>query len=134
MKKIVLDTNAFAQYLNGDENVLNAIVRADVVYMSIFVLGELYAAFRGGSKQAKNKDMLERFLQKPTVEILPATSETSEIYGELSTSMAKTGVVLPINDIWIASQAIETGSVMITNDARFTGIPGLRLWDMLKQP
>jgi tRNA(fMet)-specific endonuclease VapC len=132
MKKILLDTNAYALYLHGDENVLNAIVRADVVYMSVFVLGELYAAFRGGSKELKNKDMLERFLQKPTVEILPATSETSEIYGELSTALAKTGDALSVHDVWIAAQAVETGSVLITLDARFKGISGLRLWDHLK--
>ncbi len=125
----MLDTTAFAKYLNGDENVLNAIVRADVVYMSVFVLGELFAAFRGGSKETKNRDMLERFLQKSTVEILPATSETSEIYGELSASLARAGAALPVHAVWVASQAIETGSVLVTSDTRFKEIPGLRLWD-----
>ncbi len=46
MKKIVLDTNAYIHYLSGDQNVLKTIAKADIVYMSIFVMGELYAGQR----------------------------------------------------------------------------------------
>ncbi len=129
MKKVLVDTDAYAQYLMGDENVLNAIVRADVVYMSVFVLGELYAGFKGGSKEIKNRELLERFLQKPTVEVLNATPETSEVFSEVSHALKKVGAAIPVNDIWIASQAIETGSILITFDAHFRHIAALRLWD-----
>lgn len=133
MKKILLDTGAYAQYLNGDEKVLNAIVRADVVYMSVFVLGELYAGFKGGSKEIKNKELLDRFLQKPTVEELKATSETSEIYSDVSFQLKNAGISMHVHDIWIASQAIETGSVLITFDTQFVHIPGLRIWDPVRR-
>ena len=128
MKKIILDTNAYALYLHGDEAVLDAIVRADVVYVSVFVLGELYSAFRGASKEVKNKDLLERFLQKPTVEILPATQETSEIFGELSSGLQKTGANLATHDLWIAAQAVETGSVLITLDKSFKAASPASWW------
>ena len=50
MKKIILDTNAYANLLTGDDKVLDALSSAETVYMSVFVLGELFACFAGGSK------------------------------------------------------------------------------------
>jgi len=129
MKKIMLDTGAYAQYLNGDEKVLNAIVRADAVYLSVFVLGELYGGFKSGTKEVKNRELLERFLQKPTVGVLQATTETAEIYSEIISILKTSGAALPANAIWIAAQALETGSLLVTGDVRYRHVPGLRLWD-----
>jgi len=128
MKKILLDTNAYSNFLRGDENILAALTDASIVYMSVFVLGELYAGFKAGTKDSWNRELLKTFLEKPTVTILDATIETSDIFGEIKSSLRKTGNPIPINDLWIASHCIETGSILITYDAHFTVIPGLRLW------
>jgi len=37
----------------------------------------------------------------------------------------------PLNDIWIAAHAVETGAKLITYDAHFKNINKLRLWDEL---
>lgn len=129
MRKIVLDTCAYTRLLVGEEDVLDAISAAETVYISVFVLGELYAGFTGGSRERENKAFLQRFLLKPTVKILNATSETAEIFGLVKSNLKKAGKPLPINDVWIAAHAIETGSVVITVDAHFAVVPGLRLWD-----
>lgn len=129
MKKVLLDTNAYVSYLTGDEKMLNELAAAEVVYLSVFVLGELYAGFRGGTKYQANRAILEKFLQKPTVEILNATEITSDIFGQLKNNLKEAGTPLPINDIWIASHALETGSVLISYDKHFVKCPGLRLWD-----
>lgn len=129
MRTILLDTNAYARFLGGDENVLEALGSAEIVYLSIFVLGELFAGFQGGNKLKDNKKILGNFLRKPTVQILNATSETAEIFGMLKDTLKKAGTPLPINDVWIAAHAIETGSVIVTYDRHFTSIQGLRLWE-----
>jgi tRNA(fMet)-specific endonuclease VapC len=128
MKKILLDTNAYIGYLSGDENVLEFLARADIVYISVFVAGELYSGFRGGTKFQQNKIQFENFLTKSTVEFLNASESTADIFGQVKNSLKKAGTPLPINDIWIASQALETGSVLITYDKHFSKIGGLRLW------
>ena len=129
MKKIVLDTNAYTRLLIGEENVLDIIGTADTIYMSIFVLGELYAGFAGGRKERKNKETLNRFLLKPTAKILNATAETAEVFGKVKQNLKKAGTPIPINDVWIAAHAIETGSTIITYDSHFKNVAGLRLWD-----
>jgi tRNA(fMet)-specific endonuclease VapC len=131
MKKILLDTNSYSRFLGGDEQVLNIISKADIVYMSVIVLGELHSGFKGGSKEAWNKELLQKFLHKPTVSILDATIETSEIFAEIKNTLKTSGNSIPINDIWIAAHSIETGSVLITFDLHFKKIQGLRLWDLI---
>lgn len=129
MKKIILDTNAYAILLAGDEDVLSALSSAETVYMSVFVLGELFAGFAGGAKKRENKVTLERFLMKPAVKILNATAETAEVFGQVKFNLKRSGTPLPINDVWIAAHALETGSVVVTYDTHFKSIPGLRLWE-----
>ncbi len=128
MKNILLDTNCYSAYLTGDERVLNVLVEAESVYMSIFVLGELFAGFRGGSKMQQNLDYLKQFLAKKTVKILDATMETAEIFGDLKEKLKNNGSPIPINDVWIAAHALETSSVLITYDTHFQNITGLRRW------
>lgn len=131
MKKILLDTNAYVHFLAGDENVFTILSQAEIVYMSIFVLGELYAGFEGGKKKQDNIKLLLDFLKKPTVNILNATSETAEVFGIVKGALKKAGTPLPINDVWIAAHAMETGSAVITYDKHFQKIGGLRLWDVI---
>jgi tRNA(fMet)-specific endonuclease VapC len=63
--------------LAGAEEFLDAFSTAETLYMSVFVLGELYAGFFGGKKEGKNREILQRFLLKPAVRILQATIETA---------------------------------------------------------
>jgi tRNA(fMet)-specific endonuclease VapC len=130
MRKILIDTSAYSRLLRGSAEVLDALGRADMVHMSVFVLAELYTGFKGGSKEARNKELLERFLRRPTVRTIPATRETAEVFAEIKHALRKAGTPLPLNDVWVAAHAVETGSVLVTFDAHFKQISGLRLWDI----
>lgn len=129
MRSIILDTNAYTRLLAGDEKVLDVVASSENLYMSVFVLGELHAGFKGGTRETENRQILKRFLEKPSVKILNATSETAQVFGSVKSRLIKAGTPLPINDVWIASHGIETGSVIVTYDAHFERVPGLRLWD-----
>jgi tRNA(fMet)-specific endonuclease VapC len=128
MKKILLDTNAYVGFLRGDEKVMSYLAQSDNVYMSVFVLGELYAGFKAGGKEKNNTRILERFLLKPTVTVLDATIETADIFGLIAAALKKSGRPIPINDVWIASHALETGSILVTYDDHFAAVPGIRIW------
>ena len=132
MKKILLDTNAYGALLSGDEAALDAVSDAEVVYMSIFVLGELYAGFRGGSREMENRRRLREFMGKGPVQILSATEQTAEIFGELHSRLKLAGTPIPVNDLWISAQATETGSFIVSYDEHFKRVQGLLLWAPLK--
>lgn len=131
MKKILLDTNAYSGFMSGDQLVFECIVESEIIYMSTIMIGELFAGFHGGSKFSKNKKELKTFLNKEGVRIIDVSIETSEIFGEIKSELSRKGRMIPLNDIWIAAHAIETGSKLVTHDAHFKNISGLRLWDEL---
>ena len=131
MRAALLDTNAYVRYLAGDEKVLDALAKAGRVLMSVFVLGEMYAGFRAGAQEKRNRRILEQFLAKPGVSVLEATRETADYFGMIKTALKKAGRPIPLNDVWIAAHALETASVLVTYDAHFAAVPGLRLWDGL---
>ncbi|MEW6565840.1 MAG: type II toxin-antitoxin system VapC family toxin [Spirochaetota bacterium] len=131
MKKILLDTNAYSAFMAGNSHVLEYIVESEEIYLSTIVIGELFAGFYGGKNYDRNIEELKRFLSKDGIKTIDVSIETSEIFGELKNSLSKKGRMLPINDIWIAAHTIETGSKLITFDAHFKQIEGLRIWDHL---
>tara|TARA_R110002111_G_scaffold183027_1_gene248732 strand:- start:23 stop:418 length:396 start_codon:yes stop_codon:yes gene_type:complete len=129
MSKITIDTNAYSAFMRGDQAVLVALAGAELVNVPLFVIGELHYGFRGGDRLQQNLEELRTFLAKPTVNLWLATAETPQIFGEIQDRLKRDGTPIPINDIWIASACIESGSKLITYDRHFRTIPGLRVWD-----
>ena len=130
--KILLDTNAYSGFMNGNQKILDYIIESEIVYISTVMLGELYAGFRGGKKYSENNEELKIFLLKDGIRTIDVTIETSEIFGEIKAELSKKGKMIPLNDIWIAAHTIETGSKLLSFDAHFKNITRLRVWDELK--
>ena len=99
MKKVILDTNAISHFMRGDESVWNVLAEAEIVYVSVVVLAELYTGFKGGSKEQKNLDWVKSFLSKPTVSILDVSEETAEVFAHIKYNLKKSGEPIPINDV-----------------------------------
>ena len=133
MTKILLDTNAYSEFMSGNKLVFDSIIEAEEIYISTIMLGELFSGFQGGKKQSKNKEDLKSFLIKDGIKIINVSIETAEIFGEIKAELSNSGKMIPLNDIWIAAHTIETGSKLITFDSHFRQIPGLRIWEELKQ-
>jgi len=128
MNALLLDTNAITALFQGETDVLDAVAKADCVYASAIVIGELEAGFRGGSRYAFNLAILNRFLAKTTVEVLPVSRATGECFGRIKQALKAKGTPIPINDIWLAAQSMETGAVLVSYDSHFEKVDGLRLW------
>lgn len=129
MSRIILDTNAVSSLFSGDTRILSWLDESSMIFMSAVVLGELYAGFYGGAHFKRNKEHLNLFLEKPGVTVLPVSTETAEIFGSLKNKLREAGTPIPINDVWLAAHAFETGAKLISYDKHFKVIPGLRLWE-----
>jgi tRNA(fMet)-specific endonuclease VapC len=130
MKKILIDTNAYSAFRGGERVILSLLSSADIVYLSIFVIGELLAGFAGGKRNRENRTELDEFKSKSVVKVLAATEETAHIFSSIKHNLKHAGTPVPINDVWIAAHAIETGAAIVTYDKHFTAIPGLRIADL----
>ncbi len=128
MKSIMLDTNAYSAYRRGNSDVLEALGKAERVYMSVFVLGKLLYGFRGGNRYVRNRRELSSFLDKPSVFVATATEETSEQFAVTKEALRQAGTPLPMNDVWIAAHCLQLGATIVTLDGHFSTVPGLRVW------
>ena len=106
MRRFLLDTKAYGRFFGGDQRVLDVLGEAETVYLSVVVMGELHAGFRGGSRDRENRGQLSQFLAKPSVAELAVTAETAEVFGEVKDALRRAGTPIPMNDVWIAAQAI----------------------------
>lgn len=128
MRRVMLDTNAYAALLAGDVVVLDALASATEILMPLFVVGELEAGFRGGMRYAENAAILQRFLNRQKVREVVSGHETARIYGDVKDALKRAGTPIPANDLWIASSAIEHAATLITYDRHFTAVRHLKLW------
>ncbi len=123
--KLLLDTSAYSGFRRGVPSVVDRISGADSVLISPIVLGELMYGFRKGAKFEQNMRMLRRFLDHEAVEIAPVGEVTADRYSRIVVQIKKDGSPIPINDVWIAAQAMEHGAELLASDRHFERIAGL---------
>ena len=125
--KLCLDTNAYSRLMQKHSGVSQMIEQAEYVYVSSIVLGELYAGFRMGSRYEQNCYELEEFLSLPGIEIIDIDKSIAHRYGILIKQLKKAGTPIPVNDIWIAATALDTGSLVVSYDSHFDMVQGIVL-------
>ena len=126
MRAILLDTNAYTAFMLGATEVVDVVAHADRLYLNSIVLGELLGGFAAGTREPKNRAELARFLDSPRVEVLPITADTADSYALIYAGLRRKGHPILTNDLWIAASAMEHGAALLTRDAHFSHIDGLR--------
>lgn len=134
MRRLLLDTNAWADFARGSELVRAHVVAADRVLMSAVVVGELLTGFRHGRRTDENLERLEVFLSRPSVDFLPVSMSTCDRFGRVMAALRAAGTPIPTNDAWIAAHALETGAAVLTRDSHFDAVPGLIRVDSQPRP
>jgi tRNA(fMet)-specific endonuclease VapC len=123
--KLILDTDAYVGFKLGYSEIVEYLARAEIIFVSPIVLGELIFGFRNGSRFTKNMEDLDLFLSHPAVETITISDITSDRYSRIALQLKQQGTPIPCNDIWIAAQTMETGAELITMDTHYEKISGL---------
>jgi tRNA(fMet)-specific endonuclease VapC len=129
--KVLLDTNAYSALMRGLPSVVDKVRNAEKVLLSTIVIGELLYGFRYGGRFEKNLDILQRFLEDPYVDSLPATYVTADRFSLLAAALRRKGKPIPTNDIWIAAHTLEVGADLLSYNDHFSHIDGLP-WHRLR--
>lgn len=123
--KVLLDTNAYTALFRAHSGVAERVRRAEQVFVSTVVAGELLFGFRNGSRYEANRRDLEDFLANPYVALLPVTLVTADRFGRIAAALQGKGRPLPTNDIWIAAHAMESGAELLSFDQHFAQVDGI---------
>ena len=78
--KILVDTSAYSAFLSGNSDIKEIIQNADEIVLNPVVLAELLSGFSLGTKEKRNREILDDFLSSERVHILDIDFETSERY------------------------------------------------------
>jgi predicted nucleic acid-binding protein len=125
MTAILLDTNAYAAFKQGQADAVEIVQRAVNLALSSTVLGELLAGFAVGTREAKNRAELQQFLASDRVHMLSIDDRTAAYYATVYRNLRQKGRPIPTNDMWIAASALQHGYALFSYDGHFQSVDGL---------
>lgn len=127
MSALLLDTSAYSRLFRGDAIVVQALRDAAEIHVPLIVLGELLAGFAVGSRQERNRRDLSEFMASPRVSLMRPDERTAHRYASVYAELRAAGRPIPTNDLWIAALALQADMPLLTFDAHFGVVPGLRM-------
>jgi tRNA(fMet)-specific endonuclease VapC len=123
--KISLDTCSYSKMCLQAPDLVDCIEEAEEIYLSTIVIGELFTGFGLGKREKENREALTSFLELQDVKVIDIDVSIADRYAILVKILRKQGTPIPMNDIWIAATALETGTRLVTYDSHFNCVPGL---------
>ena len=131
----LIDTNLWIEIERGRLSAadLHAITQQIPVYLSPVNLAEIrYGIELMADLKVKQRAVaaLKRMNRRPLLRI---TGETAQIFGVLAAALTKSGrgADFRIQDLWLASQAIQRDFTLLTGNAKdFADIPDLKLFQV----
>jgi len=128
----LIDTNLWIAVERGKLSAadIHAITRQAPIYLSPVNVAEIRFGIdlmKDARQKQRAMAMLRRMRRKPLLRI---TSETGEVFGMIAAKLAQAGrgADFRIQDLWLASQAIQRDFTVLTANARdFKDVPGLKV-------
>ena len=122
---VALDTNAYSDFMRGDENRIAVLRTADLIHLPLIVLCELRAGFAAVNQASANAANLQKFLNSPRVSVLLPDEQSCHHYAQIYLQLRNKRVAIPTNDLWIAALAVQHDLVLCSSDAHFDHFPQL---------
>jgi len=122
---VLADTSVWIEFFKP-ESPIGKKLEALIVKNSVRICGIiLFELLRGVKSEAEKTKILEAL---STIEYLEMTKSLWQKAGEISASIKKKGLNLPLSDIFIAAIAIEYELHIFTLDKHFEQIPGVKIY------
>jgi tRNA(fMet)-specific endonuclease VapC len=128
--RYLLDTNTASYIIKGNRSrVRERLLRVAMADVGISVIteAELLFGLARRPEATKLKTVVEEFLLR--VEVLPWDSEAAQQYARIRATLEGSGEPMGNLDLMIAAQTLASGIVLVTSDAVFRRVKGLKLED-----
>lgn len=122
--KSLLDTNIIVALFAEDAAVINKLNATAEVFTPSIVLGELYFGAQKSGRVEANMKRVDDW--KEANSILDCDGETARFYAIIKNQLRLKGKPIPENDMWIAAVALRHDLTLVTRDAHFGNVEGLR--------
>ncbi len=125
MKPLVIDTNVLIELFEHDYKLPDMFRRYDCIHLPATVIGEYKAGITDTRQGRMSSRKLADYLKHETVDAVPITDATAEMYAKVFKALKAQGRPIPQNDMWIAASALEHGADILTYDEHFRAVPML---------
>jgi tRNA(fMet)-specific endonuclease VapC len=129
MKRYMLDTNTVSHLLKNHPVVSRRVTEVSMTALCISAItgGELMFGLAKVPDAKPLHQAVTELLRR--VDVLPWDDSVMDCYGSVRANMEKQGRALGPLDMLIAAHALQTNSVIVTNDAAFGRVVGLTVED-----
>ena len=121
---MILDTNALSAYLDRTPEAVKIVSEEREIAIPVIVAGE----FAFGIAQSRHREAYERSLQRmlDRCTVLDIGIETARHYAAIRLELKGAGTRIPANDVWIAALSRQYATPVMSRDAHFDFVGGLR--------
>jgi tRNA(fMet)-specific endonuclease VapC len=125
----LLDTNTVSYIIKGNPRVQKRLLRVAMAEVGISVITEAELLFGLARRPdaTKLKTVVEEFLLR--VEVLPWDSGAAQQYSRIRAKLEGGGEPMGNLDLMIAAQALALDLVLVSSDAVFRRVKGLKIED-----
>ena len=124
MKPLMLDTNVLIRFFRSNRKIADIISTYEKIVVPTVVLGEFKAGADPKTACGQRQlEVLDSFLDSPSVSIIPITEDTASVYARIFRVLKANGTPIPQNDMWIAACAMDSGAMLVSSDGHFAAIP-----------
>jgi tRNA(fMet)-specific endonuclease VapC len=121
---LILDTNCLSAMAEGDPQLEVVLSTAAELAIPVTVLGE----YRYGIEQSRNRSHYQKWLVEvvSNCRVLSVDEETAGEYASIRGQLKRDGRPIPGNNVWIAALARQHSLPVISRDAHFDLVRGLK--------
>lgn len=134
MKHHLLDTNTVSLLIRGHSQVLARVVALPTTALCISAVtaGELLFGLARRPQATRLRVAVRELLQR--MDVLPWDRQVAESHAVLRAGLERAGTPLSPLDTQIAAHALALNIPLVSNDAVFAQVDGLRLEDWTRPP
>lgn len=122
MIDVIADTSAIVGLLRGDKQVEET-VSGKSFAITFVTLAELSLGVLKATKRDAAWSRIQDVIGNR--QMLHVSTVTPAIYARIYFDLERRGLMIPINDIWIAALALEAGVPILARDEHFSRVAGL---------
>lgn len=123
--RCLIDTNIVIALFANELAVVDRLSHIKEVFLPSVVIGELYYGAYKSGYGSRNIMRIDQFISVNSV--LSSDVETAKAYGKIKDELRMKGKPIPENDIWIAALARQHRFTLVSRDAHFNEISGLKV-------
>jgi tRNA(fMet)-specific endonuclease VapC len=123
MRRVLLDTSAYAAFRRGHPELKAVMQAAAEIIFNPVVLGELRSGFLKGTRAAQNERELRDFLASPRCRVVVIDDDTADRYAVIHDYLRRQGTPVSPSDLWIGASAAQHGLRVVTLDGDFERMP-----------